>query len=359
MRIVSIIVLLIPIVVGAQPVKSKSSGAVPQPAMHEADNAPSLANDASLFMSETSSGAYWLERYTQKRNEFLLGDGMLSAAETSSLNTIIKQAAQQCSASFEYHYMLCRQARNTSVAPQHLKNAIQAGSGHVLLHAEEAWIAERKGDKKALNAAMASYLNKGGLSPAQVQAAKWTLEVAPAEALIITHGEFDTYGLWYAGNGQRHVLSLAMIEDRTWLQNKISAWDKNMVIPASAGSPSAVLAYILSHASKPVYLSLGMRPELLQTYSNQLFPIGPVALYSGTNTDLFDVRRNLYLSGDFKRKLNSINTGDPYAAALSNLLPAALALKNESDRLTASDLTTIKQIIKQISQISGKRVPND
>jgi hypothetical protein len=358
MRIFGIIVFLLPIILGAQPVKSKSAGALPQPAMHEADNAPSASKDASL-MSETSSGAYWLERYTQKRNEFLTADGIISPAETNSLNALVSQAGQKCSSSFEYHYMLCRQARNTALASQHLQNAIRAGGNNVLLYAEEAWIAERKGDKKALNEALASYQKKGGLSPAQVQSAKWTLELVPTNALIITHGEFDTYGLWYAGNAQRHVVSLAMMDDRTWLQNKISAWDKSLVIPSSASSSGAVLAHILSHASKPVYLSLGIRPELLLSYSANLFPVGPVALYSPTNTDLFNVRRSFYLSADFKRKLIQLSAADPFAAALSNLLPGALALKNESGRLSAADLASIEQLIKQISQISGKRVRND
>ena len=359
MRLVVIIVFLLPIFLGAQPVKSKSAGALPQPAMHEGDNAPSIAKDAVSLMKETSSGAYWLERYTQKRNEFLAGDGIISAAETSSLNSIVSQAAQQCSGSFELHYMLCRQSRNMALASQHLKNAQQAGGGNEQLHAEEAWIAERKGDKKALNAALASYQKKGGISPAQLQAAKWTLDVVPKDALIITHGEFDTYGLWYAANAQRHVVSLAMIEDRNWLQNKISSWDKSLVIPASTSTSAAVLAHILAHASKPVYLSLGIRPELLQSYSANLFPVGPVALYSSSSTDLFNARRSFYLSSDLKRNLSLLSAGDAYAAALSNLLPGALALKNEASRLSASDLKAVEQIIRQISQISGKRVPND
>ena len=359
MRIFVVIVFLLPLGLWAQPVKSKSAGLVPQPAMHESDNAPSLFNEAVSLKSETSSGAYWLERYTQKRNEFLSGDGFISASETSSLNSIVNQAAQQCSGSFEHYYMLCRQARNTALASQYLKNAIQAGGINLLIHAEEAWIAERMGDKKALNTALSAYQNKGGISPAQLQCAKWTMDVVPNDALIITHGEFDTYGLWFAGNAQRHVVSLSMIEDRTWLKNKISAWDRSLVIPPSANSSVTVLAYILTHASKPVYLSLGIRPELLQSYSANLFPIGPVALYGGPNTDLFNARRSLYLSSDFKRKLNTINAGDAYAAALSNLLPGALALKKESSRLSKVDIASIEQLIRQISLISDKRVPND
>jgi hypothetical protein len=359
MRLVLVVVVILPLYLGAQPVKSKGAGSTPHPAMHEADYAPAASTDAS-FMPETASGAYWLEHYTQKHNEFIAGDGIINKAENNSLNAIINQAAKTSSGSFEYHYMLCRQSRNTALASQHLRNALQIiGSSNVLLLAEEAWIAERKGDKKGLNAAITAYQAKGGISPAQLQVAQWTLEVVPKDALIITHGEFDTYGLWYAGNAQRHVVSMGMMEDRVWLQNKITNWDKSIVIPSSASSAASILAHLLAYSSKPVYLSLGIRPELLQPYAANLFPVGPVALYSSTSANLFNARRNLYLSADFNRKLNLLNRGDAFAPALSNLLPGALALKNESQRLSQSEVVSIEQLIRKISQISGKKIAHD
>jgi len=365
MRILLLYILLIPALLAAQsgqPSQKKSSSkSVVQPQRLESkemNSEPAMmqaSDEIDAFSSVSKQPSFWLNEYTSKRNNFTASEGFLSKAEDTQLNALVSEAEQSISGSFEVNYMQLRQNRNKSIAGELLKEAVKKGGlNNPLLLPEMAWIAERSNDKSARSRALDAYQAAGQMSAAQALLSKMSITAAGNGALIITNGEFDTYPLWHV-SPDAHVISLAMLEDRVWLKRKLGEWDPSFNAN-SIENANDLLKQLRDKSSKPAYVSLSLRPDLLNRYAESLFPVGPLARLSKTELDLTNQLKALYLSASFEKEIANISANDSYARAAANLLPGLVTLYRAGNRLTAEERVKVKALIALVSSKSGKKI---
>jgi hypothetical protein len=332
-----------------QPQRLESNEMKPEPAMMQA------SDEAAEFSSVSKQPSIWLNEYTAQRNNFTATEGFLSKAEDTQLNALVSEAEQSISGSFEMSYMQLRQNRNKAIAGELLKEAVKKGGlSNNLLLPEMAWIAERSGDKAARSRALDAYKSAGQISTAQTILSKMSITAAGNGALIITNGEFDSYPLWHVAP-DAHVVSLAMLEDKAWLKRKLGEWDPSFNAN-SIENANDLLKQLRDKSSKPVYVSLSLRPDLLNRYAESLFPLGPLARLLKTEVDLTNQLKAFYLSTTFETELLGISSTDSYARAAANLLPGLVTLYRSGNRLTAEERVKVKALIALVSSKSGKKI---
>ncbi|MFN5370186.1 MAG: hypothetical protein ACK5B6_01875, partial [Bacteroidia bacterium] len=333
-----------------QPQRLESTAKSREPAMMQAES-----DEANSLEKTVKQPEYWLNAYTSQRNDFTASEGHLTQAEEMQLSALVNEAEQSIAASFELNYMKLRQNRNKSVAGEFLREAVKKGGlTHPLLLPEMAWIAERNNDMMARNRALEAYQAAGQISQGQTIIAKMSATIAGTDALIITNGEFDTYPLWLSAPNAR-VISLAMLEDKVWLRRSLNAWDPSLKVN-SINDANDLMRLLSNKTSKPVYVSLSLRPDLLNAFSQSLFPIGPLALLQKNESDLTAQLRAFYLSASFEKDFLNIPSSDSYVRVTANLLPGLVTLYRSGERISQEERAKVKALIALVSSKSGKKI---
>lgn len=296
--------------------------------------------------SMTSSQVQWLNEYQSKRNTFLVNDGKLSSSEKAELQSIISESKKTINGSFTYVYMQLRESRNKPESKQYLETAIKLEPGNELLLTEIAWQAERRNDAKTREKAVSALEKTGRISALQIKFAEWIISSTPSNALIVSHGENDTYPLWKASKSNHVIISLAMLEDLSWLNSTIAKWDKSIQFK-EIPSESQFLERILQ-SQKSSYLLWTLRPELLKPFENKLFPVGPsMELCHSSQNNLIKLKQFYFTDSVRKYILSDSWRSDPYAPLLGNLIPGIRMLL-VSSVISDSERRILKQMEEKI-----------
>ena len=321
-----------------------------EPAMMQAES-----DEVNSLGKTAKQPEYWLNEYTSRRNSFTASEGHLTQAEEMQLSALVNEAEQSIAASFELNYMKLRQNRNKSVAGEFLREAVKKGGlTHPLLLPEMAWIAERNNDMMARNRALEAYQAAGQVSQGQTIIAKMSATIAGTDALIITNGEFDTYPIWL-NTPNAHVISLAMLDDKAWLRRSLNAWDPSLMVN-TINDANDLMRILRNKASKPVYVSLSLRPDLLNQYAQSLFPIGPLARLQKNESDVTAQLKAFYLKASFEKDILNIPSTDSYVRATANLLPGLVTLYRSGEQITQDERAKVKALIALVSSKSGKKI---
>lgn len=310
--------------------------------------------DANLKLSNQNAQEEWLSTYQTKRNAFILNDGKISASEKNALERIVTESKASINGSFACYYMQLREKRNQPESLPLLKQALVLEPNNALLSAEAAWIAERNGDLALRNKALKAYQASGFISNVQMQFASWMLAEIPQNGLIITNGENDTYPLWLNNSSNKLVISLAMLEDVSWLNKTIAKWDANIHFQKSPSEQEFLNR--ITKSKQPSYLAWTIRPDLLAPFSNILFPIGPLLQVEDMNNDNVIQLRNFYFTKEVKTYLlNNHWKNDKYAAILGNLIPG-IQLLMQNPLVSDSQRRILQQMLANISTNSKNAV---
>jgi hypothetical protein len=333
-----------------QPQRLESTAKSREPAMMQAESDESNSLEKTVKQPE-----YWFNEYTSQRNDFTASEGHLTQAEEMQLSALVNEAEQSIAASFELNYMKLRQNRNKSGAGEFLREAVKKGGlTHPLLLPEMAWIAERNNDMMARNRALEAYQAAGQVSQGQTIIAKMSATIAGTDALIITNGEFDTYPIWLNAPNA-HVISLAMLDDKAWLRRSLNAWDPSLMVN-TINDANDLMRILRNKASKPVYVSLSLRPDLLNQYAQSLFPIGPLARLQKNESDVTAQLKAFYLKASFEKDILNIPSTDSYVRATANLLPGLVTLYRSGEQITQDERAKVKALIALVSSKSGKKI---
>ena len=357
---------------GQKPVQKKKESSVAKPTQSRAqaeslDEAPAVQESDNVELNSVGSSntqylqdpVYWFNSYTDKRNTSLSDDGVLSNKEQEQLGVIIASSKAYISNSFEFNYINVRHKRNKAEAGKYLQEAIKSGGfSNSLLLPEIAWVSERLGDVSKRNLALIEYDKQGNLSAIQKKMALWSLNVVESGSLIVTNGEFDTYPLWLQQEKKSvYIVSLSMIEDYEWLSKTLKKWNPTLSIPKEINNARSLIDLLLKQNSKPVYLSLSIRSEILASYTKNLYPIGPVAKLTGISWNSTNALSAFYFDASFQQFLKSgINQNDPFSKLLSNLLPGILLLKSQLESGNDSRSVKAEEIYQQLKSITGKSI---
>jgi len=331
------------------------------------DDAPAVQENENLELDKVSSSSskylqdpvHWFNSYTDKRNTSLSDDGVLSKKEQEQLGLIIAESKAYISNSFEFNYINVRHNRNKVEAGKYLQEAIKSGGfSNPLLLPEIAWISERMGDFSNRNLALSQYEKQGNISAVQKEMALWSLNIVESGSLIVTNGEFDTYPLWLEQQKKSvFIVSLAMLEDTEWLTRTLKSWNPSLSIPKDLNNPRAFIDFLLKQNTKPVYLSLSIRSEILASYTKNLHPIGPLARLTSNSWNSTDALSTFYFNASFQQFLKSgISQNDPFKKLISNLLPGIYMLKSQLQAMNDPREKKAEEIYQQIKSITGKSI---
>ena len=324
----------------------------------DADDGQDDKRQAEISRSGVKQPEYWYNTYIDSRNSFLRNDGKIDLKEEKALENIVSESIKNAPGNFYCNYILLRQNRNEASADIYMslleKQNLQPG----LIAAEKAWMAERANNKELRDKAMADYYYEGMMSPVQIKMAEWMLDAAEDGSVIITNGEFDTYPLWYkGGNKTVCIISFSMMEDKTWLKNKLHQWDPSLNVAGNIPDRSSLIDLLLK-SKKPVYMSWSVGAEFLKKYTSDLFPVGPLVRVSKIPVNNIAALEKFYHNKDLPlslEKFKQVKNSDPFIQTLSNLYPGLGILKK---RMETMDLfhDQVSVIEDLLNNLTGKSI---
>lgn len=329
--------------------KSVTLSEIPKP------ESESNTREEQAIAGSSASQQAIISEYVSLRNSFLAKDGALSKEERSVLQQMAIQCSSQTANSFAAAYLNLRENRNSSSALAFLSQLLISDPTNKLIPPELAWMAERTGDFSKRQLALNQCVSFGIISPLQMQFGKWAIESMPKGSLLISHGEFDTYSLWINQSNQNvHVISLAMLEDLSWLNKTLRNWDPKIQFNHVPTDEEFIRT--ITTSSKALYFSPTIRLSLLHKVSSNLFAVGPVFKYASIQpTKLVELSR-FYFNQNFQKyvKDGSWKT-DPYYVLMRNLLPGLKSL--EADKtLKQNELKSVLEMIQLIELGTSKSI---
>jgi hypothetical protein len=117
-----------------------------------------------------------------------------------------------------------------------------------------------------------------------------------------------------------------------------------------------LMRILRNKSSKPVYVSLSLRPDLLNQYAQSLFPIGPLARLQKNESDVTAQLKAFYLKASFEKDILNIPSTDSYVRATANLLPGLVTLYRSGEQITQDERAKVKALIALVSSKSGKKI---
>ena len=299
---------------------------------------------------------YWFNAYQVKRNAELSDDGMLDVTEQRALKTLVESSKSEIAGSFTWNYLQLRENRNSTKAMSFFTQASQLQPTSSLLPAEAAWLAERAGDLSLRNKALESCKANSTITAFQSTYSRWMLDAVPEGALIVTNGEFDTYPIWeQQGKKNVWIVSLAMLQDATWLKKTLLSWDPSL---RYTGNSETDFFNTISASQKAIYFSWTLRSDILNTYRSHLFPVGPLCRFSQDYILNVSELQRFYTSKPVVNVLQSSGwKNDRYAQLARNLIPGLIMLQQNPDLNSTEkqQLVTLQQIIENtLPKTSGR-----
>jgi hypothetical protein len=319
-----------------------------------------LARDENLMNNSfvTSSGLYWLNIYNSKRNSFILDDGFINNNERSELTNLANQGIANAENTFEANYIKLRESRNSDQAYRFLRRANELSPNNTYLYVENAWQAERYGNSTLVKSNINAAYNSNQISAFLTKISSFILQEAQPNAIIITNGENDTYPFWYLSNNKNiTVISLAMLEDVAYINKKLKNANSSVSFRKIPGEKEFIRA--LLNSSKAVYLSWGIRPDILEAFKTKLYSVGPMLQLSNTSIENIDMLKKFYLNNEiYNYLLGDSWSSDKYARFATNLFPGLKTLIN-SYTVSDSELRRLKNLETAIGNKTSKSLNND
>jgi hypothetical protein len=311
-------------------------------------------NFSNNFSYEINASNYseinWFNKYTNSRNSYLINDGKIDDVENKELLLICEQSSNFIPSTFYNNYILLKQNRNNNSSIQYLKKAQSIDPQNTLLLTEAAWLAERSGNIAIRNQAVNKLYDTGGITELSKLNAELITRSLPEGSLLISNGEYDTYPLWLAAGTKNIVIvSLAMIEDKSWLTQQLKSWNANLNLPKGKLGENDLFEILLS-SEKPVFTTLSLRKQILSKWSKQLFVCGNYATLSYKNINNIDKLKTFYFQNQLLEQVLDEKSwqSDAYSPALINLIPGIKVLQI-SNQITEKEKNKLVAIETKIN----------
>lgn len=285
-----------------------------------------------------------ISQFERERLKAIKNDGILDSKEEINLASLASKNGE----SALYNYLLARLHRNSVKSKEYLE--LLTEQDNVLIDAELAWQRISVGEFKEAKNIINELKNKQFIASDKQLYGQLINQSIQGNSYLITNGEWDTYAALSAVDRSVIVIPLQLLSHADFQKYLLESTQSKI-------DERQDLKTTIQHLAKkrPVYVSLTVHPNKLQTSSSQLTMSG-VCVKWNPKQEKSNENENFYQSDVFKRLINKLkNSSVKELAWYRNAIPS---LKAYSTQLAANSKDN-REIEQAIQIIQSKTAENE
>lgn len=317
-------------------------------------------NYEQQLLTQPKNAAAWQNYYEAERYSYYTKTSNdIKPEQQKKLDNIVMQMEKNVPDSYEYHYIKYLNGNHDVNLFFHLQKAYELNPGYVELYNQFIAYYELTGNIAKKSEFCKKLYNSNEFSPAVMEYAYNMLQSLDKNAILITHGEYDTYPAWilqYLKHTRSDVtiLYLDLLEKDSYRKTKLSELGINVNSTPASGK-AAFLKEIASKSHQPVYFANTVSPEILKSLTQQLFLTGLAFKYSETPIDNLTTLMHIWESNFKKEWIKKVTNGSSEAQLYNNYLPMMILLKEHYEKINQTNKANeISEIAIKIAAAGGK-----
>lgn len=313
---------------------------------------------AEVLEKEPTNGDAWFNYYLASRYA-----RMFKSAENVDLEQLAKDAWSAIPNSFEAHFIQSWTIGWTDEGAKHLEDAYKVAPDRYETYRDLARNALLKGDKKEAKKFTDKLLESGKQSKALLSWNYNLLQSVDEDAILITHGDNDTYPLWLLQLSNDiqpnvkvlniHLLGLPDYRNQVFKELELPAFNSSEEDPQAL--KIAILEHITKHSKRPVHLSITTHPEMRKTIKENIYLTGLTYQYCLNQFDnIAQIKNNFehkflmdYIKVKLEKDISQVIVNELNMSYVPSLM---LLYKHYDESENTSKAEEIKALILQIGQ---------
>lgn len=308
--------------------------------------------------SEENWGNYYRsERYSH----YSKNSNDISKEEQKDLDVIIKNMEEYVPNSYEFHFLTYLNGNKNPDLVNHLQKAyeIKPKSTEVMTEYVSYYEMTNNDSKKK---EFCKLLSSAGVYSADLLEFNYNLlNSVEQNAILITHGENDTYPVWIQQTIKNvrpdvKVLYIDLLENKSYREKELK--ELGITVSTNIETNKAGFLKELAEASKkrPVYFANTVAPDLLKPMNANLYLTGLAFKYSSTSFDNLSTIESNWKDKMVKTELNGDGhvKGSIDSKMNLNYLPSILLLYEKYKKDGNKEATQLKELALKLGSEGGK-----
>jgi hypothetical protein len=263
--------------------------------------------------------------------------------------------------SYEYHFLTYINGNNNTDLIEHLNKAYELNPSSTEVMAEYVSYYEMT-DNESKKKEFCKSLESSGLYSANIlEFNQNLLNSVDQNAILITHGESDTYPVWIQQLVKNvrtdvKVLYLDLLENDAYLEKEMKALGLDITSDIKKDKAGFLKELADESKTRPVYFATTVSPDILKSMSANLFLTGLAFKYSETTFDNVSVIKKNWNDKMVKENLNSktIVKGSMDSKINLNYLPGILLLYDQYLKDGNKEAEKLKELALKLGTEGGK-----
>lgn len=268
----------------AQTETAKDIPAVEQEQLSKSVYADKLQENVSRLAVNNGNTNAWVNAYKAERySNYTATSRSISPASQQKLDFMVEQMESAIPGTYEFHYASYLNGNKSPDAMQHLRQASALNPGAVELYDDMLAMAVIEKNQSRVKEFAQKLSDARIYSPAELEYNNNVLASVSPGAILITHGNVDTYPLIISQqlNAIRTDVKIICLD---WLGSSVYREQVAQMCGIAKGKisidASSTLASILSGSNEKIYLALTLPPSELKKHAPNLYLNGLAFLYS-------------------------------------------------------------------------------
>ncbi|MFZ5554636.1 MAG: hypothetical protein ACOZCO_16065 [Bacteroidota bacterium] len=296
----------------------------------------------------------WENYYKSTRfSNYSKTSSSISADEQKELDAIVKEMEKNVPGTYQFHFVTYLNGNNDVNLIHHLEKAYELNPNSTELYEEFINYYELTGNDSKKTEFVKKLNNSKEIHPDVLEYNYNLLNSLESKAILITHGEMDTYPGWILQDVKRtredvKIVYLELLEKDEY-RNKLLAETGITVSADFKSNKSGFLKEFAEKSSRPVYFASTVAPEILKPIQNNLYLTGLAFKYSSTEFENQSVLATNWENSFKKDAVLKTNAQGTIQSKLNmNYIPGLLILieyyksANKTDKATMAEEMALK-----------------
>lgn len=295
-----------------------------------------------LVIDQPKNASAWENYYKAERySNYTKTSNDIPENRQKILDNIVMQMEKNIPGTFEYHYIKYLNGNHDVNLFPHLEKAYKLNPANSELYNQFIAYYEITGNTNK-KTEFCKKLNDSKNIPASImEFAHNILQSIEKNAILITHGEYDTYPVWiwqHVKNTRNDItiLYIDLLEKENYRKAKLSELGIN-INPSIASGKEVLLKELASKSTRPVYFANTVAPEILKPIKQNLYLTGLAFKYSDAPVENINMLVDTWEQKFSKQWLKKVPVNYNEAQLYNNYLPMMILLKEHYEKINQPD----------------------